>query len=186
MKKFSTIVLTFVFFSCSSEQPKEVQVKEKQEDENAKECTYSRSEEVFSNSDLFKKTKYVEVRSYETAFQGVEYDEETIDGDNSAKKDPRENYVEKIVLNEAQKDSLFLLLYGYKKGIEPIGADCYWPRHMIAFYGQNDSKIGSINICFECGKMYSDIKEFEFLCESQLTDYMNFLQWCGISKGFRN
>jgi hypothetical protein len=184
MKKL-LIISTIFIISCSAEKSTEEKSSNETEDENPEECVYIRNPEDFSESKLFKKTKFIEVRSYEVAFEGVEFAEEPIDGDTAKVIDPRENYVEKIILNEQQKDSLFRLLRGFEKDLNPIGADCYWPRHMIAFYGKNDSLIGSIDICFECGQMYSDIEEFNFLCEDQLTYYFNFLKWCGLSKGFR-
>lgn len=91
------------------------------------------------------------------------------------------NYIKTVVkINEEDFETLFSTLYRPKEYVSR-GA-CYMPRHGILFYNQSGETIGFLEICFQCGNIYSlnlkqplvnneSMSDLEKLFQKYMTDY---------------
>ncbi|HLC83476.1 MAG TPA: hypothetical protein VJI69_06575 [Bacteroidia bacterium] len=95
------------------------------------------------------------------------------------------DFKEKIKLSNKQLDSLQKILFNYQASSGSYRpADCYFPRHCIYFEDGSKKVVAYLEICFECNQRKSAHEELLFTCTEQFKDLQNFLQCCGIKKGF--
>ena len=195
MKKLLFLFLVSIF-ACTNEEPETKTSpdlkREVEEVSEPKICSYRRLNDRVDTMELYRNSAKIEIRSYKVTYTGFipdEAEEEDLINNKKPEKekvDLVDRYEESIVLNAEQKDSLFQLITGYESDCDPIGADCFWPRHRISFHTKENTLIGTIDICFECSMIQASISEFNYLSDDMLTRFESYLKWCGINKGFDN
>ena len=93
--------------------------------------------------------------------------------------------LQRIVLDNKQKEVLFGILYDYKKKDEFHGADCYRPNHRILFYDDKQRIIAFLEICFICEgyKLSAGFKPEE-LYHDKFTQLETFFKSVGVNHFF--
>lgn len=140
------------------------------------ECSY-KPEEKQTKTYPFASVEKIEIIS----FQDSSWTSQTSDSTFGARIQK-----ESILLNAAQKDSLFAILFNFKTkrlgGYRMEGASCYIPRHKIKFYKQ-EKVFASIEICLQCQRVRMDnFPEIDF-CNDKWCLLQHYFEWVGIKYG---
>jgi hypothetical protein len=134
---------------------------------------------------LYMEATKIEIRAYERSYMGEMKPEPEDYKPVNRSKNPIDNYNELIVLNSNQKDSLFRLLFCSKSDGIHRASDCFFPRHKIMFYNDDNNLIESIDICFQCNRIQSKLIDFSNLCDNEVQFYENLIKDFGIKAGFK-
>jgi hypothetical protein len=111
-------------------------------------CVYVKSDRQPKNTFPFDKSDKVELVSYDLRLDSHSNDELIKDG-----KFTVNSILQRETLGNSERDSLFSILYNYKRKVEEngqFGADCYDPHNSILFY-EKGRVIAFYEICFFCG-----------------------------------
>lgn len=180
------IVFIIVNFGCRTKEapnenvvePDAVLVDEDEYDEGETGCAYAKTYKKPENIYPFDRSDKIELVSYDTRRDSYSNDELIQDGKFTLSKSALTKIEQRIRLDKTQSDSLFSILYNYKKirhgNFESV-ADCYNPRHSIVFY-QNGRAIAFLEICFTCnGTRQTKDVDFGEFCDEK---------WCVLQKFF--
>lgn len=185
--RYIIIVLIILNFGCrtkertnqNAEKPDTVLLEENEYDLGETGCTYNKTDKNPENTYPFDESDKIELVSYDTRRDSYSNDELIQDGEFKFSKTAFTKIRQRIQLNKNQKDSLFSILFNYKKirqgNVEPV-ADCYNPRHSIIFH-KGGRAIAFLEICFECnGTRMTKYLDFGEFCEEK---------WCTLQKFFK-
>lgn len=90
------------------------------------------------------------------------------------------HFLEEIILDSVQLDSLKRILFNFEGDEGYFAADCYKPRHCVYFLDPQQKVLGFIEICLECSNTSSSSDELSIRSKFQLDRLEDFMAWCGI------
>jgi hypothetical protein len=179
--RYITLIFIILVVGCRTKDTKSQSISETDTslvddgefDEGETGCLYDKSNKRPGDTYPFDKSDKIELVSYQTRRTNRSNDSLIQDGNFTVP-----NIRQRVRLNKVQSDTLFSILYNYKKirqGDVEFVADCYNPRHSIVFY-QAGRAFAFLEVCFQCNgtRQTRDLNFGEFCDE----------KWCALQKFF--
>jgi hypothetical protein len=146
-------------------------------------CKFEKTKKTKDTTFPFNEADKIVVYSYEPRESAQTHDTLIVNGKFMVK-----GIQEKIVLNAAQIDSLFSILYNHKityydrDGYAHGQCGYYNPHHAIVFFNKGKA-IAYLEICFECGD-YAHSRQVDFgeFCSEKYGQFECYFSWIGIKK----
>jgi hypothetical protein len=187
MKLYLSLLLSFLFVSCSLEETLKQDRKKKlaraedayklkeepttsprEEKEREEGCKPIQNKDISIKKAFFGLDIKIVIATYTEEYASKVAREDKNRGEPS--------FTQEVTLNEIQKSKFFDLLYGRKGNDEP--KKCYEPYHLVRFF-KNDKEVAKIEICFGCGASHS----FGInppLCDASVSDIALFFKEVGL------
>lgn len=193
----STLLLGLVLIqSCSNDSSKEVTEDPVSEEDSFEGIPYdelSRHEELWDEVCTPLEVDELEAFSFEediARMQIVKYSFERppggtpiIEGGEMVGKLGFDYFSEIVELDRTEIDSLKMILQSYQNETSLISmADCYFPRHCIHFFDENDDVIAYLELCLECWSYRTNRSELKLNCDAQLIELGRFIDRHGLPR----